>query len=162
MITGINLKILFSILLVLSFCFKARAIDITATGGWTESINSADLVSGAGSNLRNSYQSLMNATIINILNTLNANDRWRVDISRIDNTWYPGFILSARRTSNGTGNGNISGGTTYRQISTVNMQFFNGRGNRSNVNIRYRLTGMSISVAPNIYSTNVVYTLVDI
>lgn len=151
------------LILIMLFLLRINnsAIDITATGGWTRTITSSDLISGAGSNLINSYQSSSNATIINILNCINNNDRWRVDISRTDNIWNSNFILSVRRTSSGTGGGAINGGTVYMQITTVSQRFFMGRGNRSNINVQYRLNGMSINVAPNIYSTTVTYTLVD-
>jgi hypothetical protein len=150
-------------MLVLLFLTEAEGIDISATGGWTETVNSSDLVSGAGSNLIVTYESATNATIVSITNCLSRFDNWRVDVRRVDGgNWHANFTLSVRRTSNGTGLGSISGGLSYIGITTTDSQFFSGRGNRSNINLQYRLTGMSVSISPKNYSTTVVFTVVDI
>ncbi|MBI5207019.1 MAG: hypothetical protein HY934_04425 [Candidatus Firestonebacteria bacterium] len=154
--------LLISIGIIMFFMINVKAIDIAATGGWTQTITSANLISGAGSNLVNTYQSATNATRINITNCINNNDNWRVDINRTDVLWDAGFVLSARRTSNGTGGGSINGGIAYMVIPTAAQQFFTGSGNRSTINIRYRLSGMSITISPNNYSTIITYTVVDI
>ena len=158
-----SMKMLFFFsLFFLVFLAEAEAIDISALGGWTETINAADLTSGAGSDLTPTYTSAANATATAITNCINNNDWWRVDVRRSDANWHVNFTLRVRRTSAGTGGGAISGGTTFLNVPTTDTQFFSGRGDRSNISSQYRLTGMSINVDPGTYSTTVIYTVVDL
>lgn len=155
-------RVLFLVILLLLAMTRVEAIDISATGGWIETIDASDLVSGAGSNLIDTYESPADATDIDISNTANKNDNWRVDVRRVDGTWHGDFTLYARRTSDGNGQGSVSGGLSYTQITTTDIEFFSGAGNLSNIDVQYQLTGMSVSVSPIIYSTSVVLTVVDI
>jgi hypothetical protein len=140
---------------------KAEATDISATGGWTQTINASNLVSGAGSNLIATYQSATNATTLTISNPTGTGGRWLVNVQRTDILWSSNFTLYVQRTSNGTGTGTITGGTSYIIINTTATQFFSGRRARSGINLQYELTGMSINVPPSTYSTTVTFTVVD-
>ena len=155
-------KILSSIFFILLVFTKAEAIDITATGSWSRTIDASDLASGAGSDLVGIYESAVNATVLTLLNTTGNTDNWRIDVRRSDSTWHGDFILYIQRTSDGTGGGSISGGLSYTAIGTTDSQFFSGAGDRSSVNLQYKLTGMSVSIPPNTYSTTVVFTVVDV
>ena len=147
----------------LLFLAKAEAIDLSATGGWTETVNESDLVSGAGSDLVDTYESATDATTMTIFNCKNRNDEWRVDVRRIDGGgWHGNFTLFVKRTSDGQGQGEVSGGLSYIEITTTDSQFFLGAGDRDDINIQYKLTGMSIGVSPDNYSTTVIFTVVDI
>lgn len=154
-------KLSFLILLLFLLLVKAEAIDISTTGGWTQTINASNLVSGAGSNLTDTYESVTTATLLTISNTIDKNDNWRVDVKRTDSTWHGNFTLSVKRTTNGVGPGSVSGGLSYIAIQTTDSQFFSGAGNKNNINLQYQLTGMSVSVAPQTYSTTITYTVVD-
>ena len=158
-LTGRVLLILISLFPALA---RVEAIDISATGGWIETIDASDLISGAGSDLIDAYESISDATSIDISNTANKNDNWRVDVRRSDGTWHGDFTIYARRTSDGNGQGSVSGGLSYTVITTTDTQFFSGAGNLANIDVQYQLTGMSVSVSPTIYSTSVVFTVVDI
>jgi hypothetical protein len=140
---------------------KAEATDISATGGWTQTINASNLVSGAGSNLIATYQSATNATTLTISNPTSPTGRWVVNVNRTDTKWLGVFTLYVKRTSNGTGSGSITGGSSYIIINTTSTQFFSGRRARSGINLQYELTGMSINVSPSTYSTTVTFTVVD-
>jgi hypothetical protein len=155
-------QIFYSIIFILLVFTKAEAIDITATGSWNRTIDTSDLASGAGSDLIGIYESTVNATVLTVLNTTGNTDNWRIDVRRSDSTWHGDFILYIQRTSDGTGGGSISGGLSYIAIGTTDSQFFSGAGDRSSVNLQYKLTGMSISIPPNTYSTTVVFTIVDV
>lgn len=154
-------KILFLITFILLFFTKAEAIDISATGSWSDTIDASDLQAGAGSNLIDTYESVAGATALTISNTTGNGDNWRVDVRRTDTTWHGNFHLYVKRTSDGTGGGSISGGLDYIEITTIDSQFFSGAGDRNSISLRYQLTGMSVSVPPNAYSTTVTYTIVD-
>lgn len=143
--------------LLLSFV-RAEALDISATGGWNETVGPTDLISGAGSDLKSTYTSAEGATILNITRAWAW--PWRVDVRRSDKNWPSGLTLYVRRRSDGSGHGSISGGTAYVSISTTDQTFFNGSGNRSGINCQYQLTGMSIDISPGTYSTTIIYTII--
>jgi hypothetical protein len=156
-------RALFFAVLLLSFVTAAEAIDISATGGWSETVDQSDLVSGAGSNLIDNYESATDASSIDVFNTIDKKDKWRVDVRRIDGGgWHGDFTLYVQRTSNGNGQGSISGGLSYIEITTTDIEFFSGEGALWNIDVQYRSTGMSIDVLPDNYSTTVVFTVVDI
>ena len=139
----------------------ALGIDISTVGSWTETVDAADLISGAGSDLVDTYESTVNEVVITVLNTTGSSDNWRVDVRRSDTTWSGSFVLWVERTGAGTGAGSISGGTTYQEVTTIDATFFSGAGDRNGVDIRLRLTGMSVSASPNNYLSSVIYTVVD-
>lgn len=146
------------------FLTEAEGIDISATGGWSKTVNEADLISGAGSNLVDTYESSTNASTINISNCIDDQDEWKVDVKRDDTgSWPISLILYVRRTSDGTGGGSISGGLSYTEINpTIDSQFFEGRGDRNNITVQYKLTGMSVGITPGNRSTTITFTVVDI
>jgi len=157
---GRALFLLFSLWLFLT---KVEAIDLSATGGWNETVNESDLISGAGSNLVDTYESTIDATNITISNCIGDSDNWRVDIRRVNEGGWQGVLtFYVKRTSDGTGNGSISGGLSYIEITSTDTEFFPGAGDRSNITIQYQLTGMSINASPNHYNTTIIFTVVDI
>ena len=144
------------------FFVKSEAIDISAVGGWNEGIDESDLVSGAGSDLIDIYESATNATVLTISGCVDNNDNWRVDVKRTDGTWHGNFTFYVKRTSDGEGGGSISGGLSYIGVTTTDTQFFIGAGNRNSINLQYKLTGMSINVSPTNYNTAITFTVVDV
>ena len=141
----------------------AEAIDISAIGGWSETIDQTDLVSGAGSDLIDIYESVTNATSIDITNTVDKKDNWQIDVRRVDGGgWHGDFTLYVKRTSNGNGQGSVSGGLSYMEITTTDSELCSGAGALWNIDFQYELTGMSIGVLSNNYSTTVIFTVVDI
>lgn len=153
-------KILFVLFIAISVLFPSGtgALDIAATGGWSETINASDLVSGAGSDLTGTYTSTNSATRLRITNATNNADTWRVDMQRTDSTWHNDFTLSIIRRIN---NPKLSGGSSWTEIRTATDTFLLGRGNFNRINCRYRLQGMSVNIPPNTYITTVTFTIVD-
>ncbi len=142
---------------------EAEAIDISAAGGWSETINQSDLVSGAGSQLIDTYESTTGGTVIDVSSCTDDADNWRVDVRRLDDGgWHGDFILYLKRTSDGSGNGSVSGGLSYVEITTTDTQLFLGAGDRDGMELQYRLTGMSTAASPDNYSQTIVFTVVDI
>jgi hypothetical protein len=147
----------------LFFLTSTEAIDLSTTGGWTETVNEFDLVSGAGSDLIDTYESATDATSMTISSCTGDTDNWQLLVRRIDDAgWHGDFTLYAKRTSGGEGTGSISGGSAYIEITTTDTQLFSGAGDRSNISIQYKLTGMSINVLPNTYSETITFTVVDL
>jgi hypothetical protein len=155
------MKNFFFLIAVLMLAGKAQAIDISAAGGLNRTIGSSDLVSGAGSALAGDYESPASASSIDVFNCADNSDNWRIDVSRSGGTWSGDFTLQVRRTSDGSGGGSVSGGISYIAVGTTAGQFFSGGGNRNGMNVQYKLSGVSLQIAPGTYATTVIYTVVD-
>lgn len=126
--------------------------------GWTEIIDATDLVSGAGSDLQSVYESASDATILDVTP---AFDFYDVYVRRSDNNWSADFTLYIRRTGDGTGGGSVSLGASYMEITTVDAKFFSGYMSRTGIPVQYKLSGMSVNIAPDTYSTTIILTIVD-
>ena len=79
---------------------------------------------------------------------------WRVDVRKVNTNWDNRLKIYARRTSNGSG---FFGG-----IQNVNQSFFDGSGYRNNITIQYSISGFSVLIPVDTYSTTVMYTLIDL
>ena len=134
------------------------AIAITVTGNWAETIDASDLLAGAGSDLRSTYESASNAGIVDI--SLTAGN-WALVVKKTDTNWHGNFHLYVKRTSNGSGSGTISGGTAYQEITDLDQSFFSGSNDRSNINLQLKLEGVSIQVPPDVYTATIYYTVSD-
>lgn len=138
-------------------------IGIMSTGGsWSPSIGVNELLAGAGSDLISSYESNSSIEDVTITGTANADDAWRVDVKRTDSIWNGLLALSVKRTSDGAGGGSIAGGTFYQVIDAIDSVFFSGAGDRSSVTMQLKLSGVSLQIPPDTYSTTITYTVVDI
>ncbi len=154
--------ILIVLLCIVSLQSPLYAIDIYATGGWTNLvINSSHLSGGTGSNLADSYESTVDATKLSITGTSGASDIWEVQIRKSTSSWASGATLYVKRTGTGSGIGGISGGTLYMAVGESDVLFFSGNGDRANIPIRYKISGLSISVPQGTYSTPITFTVVD-
>lgn len=151
-----------ALLFVLVICVPAEAISIAVTGAWAEIVDESDLQGGPGSSLASTYESAADEVVIDITDTSGSDDNWRVDVRRSDTTWHEDLVLWVKRTSDGNGDGAISEGTTYQQITTSDTAFFSGSGNRTTIYIQEKLTGVSAQMLADDYVTTLIYTVVDI
>jgi hypothetical protein len=150
-----TLFIIVIILLPLAYA-EAGKVDISASGAWNFTITAADLTAGAGSDIKDKV-SASNATLVTVSAT---GFNWKVNIRRSDSLWHGNLGLYTMRTSNGTGSGIVSGGTSYVPIGTTDTQFLSGSGSKSNMSVQYKLSS-SVSVPPGSYSTTVIYTIIQ-
>lgn len=145
-------KMVFSILAMLIIVFfsprASFAISISASGGWSETIDEYDLTSGAGSDLQSTYESATDATLLTISECQNSDDTWKVNVSYSSSSWP--FSLSVKKS-----------GGNYQTITTTQTDFFSGSGDTSGIALQYKLEGVSIKIAPGTYSTTITYTVVD-
>jgi len=141
------------------FARNLSAISMTVTGSWSENIDVFDLQGGAGTDLVSTYEGASNACIIDVTGA--AKKDWEVYVNRVDALWDTHFHLYCRRTSDGIGDGPISGGETYQEITVVGQLLFtSGSLDRTGVEVQYQLTGVSVLVTPNTYITDIYYTVV--
>jgi hypothetical protein len=146
----------------------AKAQSISVSGSWNPMV-SASVITEAGQDYPAGYsiESASNQSSINL--TLGGGifnvwfNNWRVDIQRADVLWPAGMTIETRRTTNGTGSifSSISGGTAYQLINPGANSFFQGTGSFNNINVQYRISGMSIVTPVNTYSTTILFTLID-
>ncbi|MDO9265249.1 MAG: hypothetical protein Q7U02_14865 [Desulfosalsimonadaceae bacterium] len=155
------MKILFwTAFLGLLFPAGTEAIDLSASGGLMRIVNASHLVAGAGSNLHTTFDDSA-ATSLSIVDTSGSSDHWRIDVRRSDATWHNALGLYVKRISDGSGSGTVTGGLSHVEISGTEVEFFSGEGDRTGLFLSYELTGMSVAVSPNTYSTTVIFTIVD-
>ncbi len=135
--------------------------DISANGGWTDLyIGPNDLIAGPGTDLNNTYFSTSDATLLDI-QRVHRFDPWRIDIGRSDINWYHELQLYVRRTGNGNGNGRVFGGWAFREITNIDRIFLVGIGRLNNIPLQYRLSGVSLQVPPDTYSTTIIFTIMS-
>jgi hypothetical protein len=158
-----NHYFLIFLLIIIFFCNKANGemYNIAVSGGWSRNIDETDLqVGGAGSDLKHIYESATNAVYINI-DTPDDLDNWRVDVRRVDTNWHPDLDISVKVFGNGSGTGIMSGGASYLKVDTIDQSFFSGSGDKNSIEIQLELSGVSIQIPPDSYSTTIYYTVVD-
>jgi len=140
---------------------SACAVDIYAAGSCNFIIDSSCLVGGAGSDLMKSFESKLDATVINITGTGGSGDAWQVRVRKSSVSQLHGVVLYAKRTGNGSGSGAVSGGSSYVAVETSDTDFFEGSGDRTDITVQYKISGISISVPPGNYSATIIFTVVD-
>ncbi len=133
-------------------------------GSWNLTIDSTDLISGAGSDIISPIESLTNQVIIDITDGHPFRDNWRLDVQKIDLIWDANFKIFLARTGDGTAHNRsaISGGLSYQEITDINQSFLSGNGKRSGIPIQVKLEGLSIQTPPALYSTTIVYTFIEL
>ena len=136
------------------------AVSISVTGSWFETIDETDLVGGAGSDLRSTYESAADQVSIDLLGA--GQKGWRVDVRKVDTDWNADLDLYVHRTSDGSGKGQITGGTSYQQVTDTYQEFFSGDNNRRNVHVQLMLDGVSANLPCGNYLTTVYYTVVEV
>lgn len=140
---------------LLSLCTVAVAADLTSSGDWFESVTSANLAGGAGSNLTQP-ESVAGITTLTIAN---APGVWRIKARRSGISWPSGCSIWIKRTSNGSGSGSISGGNAFIELGTTDVEIFNGSQNRNGVSLQFKVTGLSVNHPPGNLSSSIIFTL---
>ena len=136
----------------------AGAADIGLSGGgWSQTIDAGDLFAGAGSDLRSPIESGSSEFRVDVSNSGGAS--WTLSLRRSDLSWPSGVALAARRTSDGSGAGSISGGTGYQSVTALDQALFSGSGDRSGIGIQLKLEGLSVQHAPAFYETRLTYSI---
>lgn len=154
----LTVTLIFVLLIGFSITFTAFTTDITVAGSWSETINFNNLQGGAGSEIIGTCESIPGDVIIDISN---GSPSWRVDLRRDGMNWPAELSLSVKRVSSGTG-GSVSGGTGYQTITTTDQILFTGSGNITGIELQFQLDGISTSITPDIYNTQIIYTVVDL
>jgi hypothetical protein len=117
----------------------------------------------------NNFTSTINSTSNSSVTVSNAstswwwwswNTNWSVSVYKVDISWNSNLNIYIKRAGDGSGSGSsVSGGTTYIVVSSTGTSFFSGAGNRSNIPISYQISGISMTVPADNYSTTIYYTI---
>ena len=126
-------------------------------GKWTIKLDETDLVGGAGTDFVSPLESAADKVDIDITNPAG---NWRMYIRRVDSVWNPNIRIYARRTTDGTGTGTISGGTNYQEITTSDVSFFSGTLDRTSIKVQL-MVDFSVAVGINDFTTAITYTVTD-
>ena len=150
-----------TVFLVLSCVTGSYGLSFTVAGSWSLVIGSSDLSGGPGGDLVPEFVSAADALVFEVTGAVDQFEAWYVDIQRIDISWDPALHIELQRTSNGSGIGTISGGTGFLEAEAASRRLFQGTGDRSSVLIQLKLSGVSVTVGADTYSTQIVFTLLD-
>ncbi|MDO9593566.1 MAG: hypothetical protein Q7J19_01085 [Lutibacter sp.] len=153
-----NLTILIAFLAISNIAVSQN-VSISVSGNWAKTIAATD-ISEAGNDYPTSYESNTNQTLL----SLNPNSQGKgvnVYVTRSDIKWQSDLILEVKRNSNG-GNSSVTDGLNYKTI--INTQslvspFFSCIQAVTNMTLQYRITGISVLLPVDIYSTTITYTV---
>lgn len=148
---------LLALLLLGAFGAGAAAADLTAFGQWTESLTAQNLITGAGSGLQNP-ESTAGVIALSVTNPLVT---YRVRARLSSGSWDSSVGIWIKRTSAGSGPGTISGGTSYIQLTSSDVEIFSGTLDRANVSLQCKTTGLSTAVRPGTYQSPIIFTVIS-
>ena len=151
----IPIIILFSLSLSILYTAPKPKVSIRVGGRWTLNLDENDLTGGPGTDFPDTWESASDLIDIDITKTDNT---WEVEISKSDATWPSQVNIYARRTTDGTGDGTITGGTTYQEITDIDEPFFSGTDDRTNVKVQIKLEGVTVGMNLDDYDTTISYT----
>jgi hypothetical protein len=141
-------------------------VSIFCDGSWSISIDENDMLSGgAGAELVSSMESPSSGIFLNTI----SDDNWNIDVSRSTVNWPAGVSLyvktgdidiSTRRAS-------VSGQQLYMEITGSQNQFitstlrnsWNTRTWTSQIELLYKIEGLSVDIGAGSYTTTITYTI---
>jgi hypothetical protein len=142
--------------------FAPPGITIKTVRRWRLTLDAADLIGGGGTDFPVILESAVDEVEIDISKTLGPTAPWRVDVRSTEVNWRPEYRLYVRRSSDGLGDGSIAGGTVYQEITGVDQVFFSGTGDRTKIELQFRLEGVSVGVPLDTYTADVHYTVTEL
>jgi len=154
-------NLIFIAFLIISNTLFSQGINISLTGNWMKTISPSD-ISEAGNDYPNAYTSNTNQTLLTI-NPKNWNKTIYVYVTKSDIAWNSNLILKVKRNGSGTNsNGSINGGLIYQTITneqTPVTPLFTCTGPFINIPFQYEITGISVVLPVQSYSTTIIYTV---
>jgi hypothetical protein len=143
-------------------CQATLSLETETAGGWLLSVTGTDISDGPGGDVTGSYESRAGNQTLTVSGTSGPTDPWTVSVRRSDSAWDSDLILEARVSSSGSGNGAIEASGAYRVVTQTYQDFFSGTGDRENVTVQLRLSGISTAaIAAGSYITQTLYAFVE-
>lgn len=157
------LKLVFMSLLMTAGLPAVFALEVTVSGGHAFTIDQDDLAGGAGSNFNPVHQSAVDAVLITVAATTDDTDAWQMLVHKEDALWHGSLSLGVLRTGAGTGSGSISGGDVLSlTLNASDQVFFEGSGDRTTIPVQLKLSGVSVLIPVDSYTTTVYLTILDL
>ncbi|MGV8946612.1 MAG: hypothetical protein ACOH1N_09300 [Lutibacter sp.] len=158
---------IFIAFLVISNNLFSQNISINVVGSWIKDID-ASTISNAGNDYPSAYTSAANQTQISI-GISNKNKPVYIYVHKDDAVWDNSkLILKVRRTSDGTNNNTLvlpalsaSSFQTITNTGIISPYLFSCEGYNTIVPLQYEISGLSVLLPVQTYSTTVVYTITN-
>jgi len=133
-------------------------------GNWTKKLKSSDITS-AGGDYAQFYLSGTKQTKISISpgHKSHHNDKhmpFKVFVSREDMEWHSDLVIEAKLTS--TEKHGNSSGTNFQVITNNSSLFFNTVGSEKELRVQYKISGLSVTIPAETYSTEIIYTVLNL
>jgi len=133
---------------------------------WYKAFNATDLsLSGeAGSDYNPTLETSANFNQLDIRNVGDARN-WKVTVSKRDINWPGTFVPYVIRNSNGApcpscaGVNNGSSISGYLQITNIEQDFIFGAGRVDNIDLQFKIEGISLAAGAQNYQTEIIFTL---
>ncbi len=129
--------------------------SVSVSGSWTRTISASD-IEESGKDYVGTYESIATQTKISISN--GKNDKTRVEV-RKDDDWPPNLILQIKHTDR---NKVDSGGRNYQTITDNDAFFLTTKdGNQKDIPLQYSISGISVLLPVQDYTTTIIFTVYD-
>lgn len=89
---------------------------------------------------------------------------WQLSVTSSPSVWNPNLRLWVSKTNDGSASAPgasifPNGTTAYQEISAIPQNFFSGVKDRLSIQISYKISGMSVLIPVQTYSTTINYTI---
>jgi hypothetical protein len=159
-----------TLFILISFLFaSAQRIELKISGD-ANFDNSLFSISEAGldfsSDLESQSSIYLSVSKDNVTQRNNFNSKWwTIKVYKQDN-WNSDMKLQIQRTGKGNrvgnnGNPNIGGGSEYLIVQNTETDFFEGKGEVSNIPVSLKLSGISVTMGAGSYSSRMIFTIYD-
>lgn len=121
--------------------------------------NRSAQAAGTGFDCVSAYESAENDSKLTVSGFLD-DEKWEVSARASAPALRRGdVVLYLRRTSGGSGSGNVTGGTGWTRIESSNTRFFSGSGNLKDISVQMRAEGNETNLTPGVLNITVDYLL---
>lgn len=146
-------------------CLKGQAI-LSSQYTFSDILDANDLsiANEAGTDLTSAYETPVNFNLLDIKN-VKPNQGWRVVVSKQDINWNASLVVSVKRNSAGAPCGTCLGvqagmsGTNYMVVNAMETDFIFGSGEVNDIAIQFMVSGISVLLPAQAYSTEITFTL---
>ena len=147
------------VFILISNVLFSQSIKVETRRGWSKTISASD-IKEAGNDYVGTYESSDKQTEITI------SDRDKDDETRVlvrkeydSGDWHPDLILQIKRTD--TNEKDSSGGLLFQTITDMDAFFFNTEGKQEDVPLQYKISGISVLLPVQEYTTTIIFTVYD-
>lgn len=87
-----------------------------------------------------------------------GNTEWSISAKKVDYGWHKDLKVYIRRTGQQS---ELSGGTSYINLTNTNKSFFAGRGNSFNIPLQVKVDNISTTIPSGFYCVYIIFTLFE-